>query len=47
MTTEAEADIAGLKRIGSIVSRVLQEILAAAEPGMTMREQVRGGSAGR
>ncbi len=38
MTIETEDDVAGLKRIGSIVSHVLQEMLAAAEPGMTTRE---------
>lgn len=38
MTIETEADIAGLKRIGRIVSTVLHEMLDAAEPGMTTRE---------
>jgi len=38
MTIETEDDVAGLKRIGSIVSYVLQEMLNAAEPGMTTRE---------
>jgi methionyl aminopeptidase len=38
MTIETEADIAGLKRIGRIVSTVLHEMLNAAEPGMTTRE---------
>ena len=30
--------MAGLKRVGGIVSRVLQQMLDAAEPGMTTRE---------
>lgn len=38
MTIETEADVAALKRIGSIVSYVLQQMLEAAEPGMTTRE---------
>lgn len=38
MTIESQADIEGLQRIGSIVSRVLGEMLKAAEPGMTTRE---------
>lgn len=38
MTIETEDDVAALKRIGSIVSRVLHEMLDAAEPGMTTRE---------
>ncbi|MDM4768758.1 type I methionyl aminopeptidase [Solimonas sp. SE-A11] len=38
MTIESEHDIAGLRRIGSIVSQVLQRMLEAAEPGMTTRE---------
>jgi methionyl aminopeptidase len=38
MTIETEDDVAGLKRIGTIVSYVLQEMLDAAEPGMTTRE---------
>ena len=38
MTIETEDDVTALKRIGSIVSCVLQEMLAAAEPGMTTRE---------
>lgn len=38
MTIESEDDVAGLKRIGRIVSSVLQEMLDAAEPGMTTRE---------
>ena len=38
MTIETENDVAALKRIGRIVSHVLQEMLDAAEPGMTTRE---------
>lgn len=38
MTIETEDDVAGLKRIGRIVSSVLQQMLDAAEPGMTTRE---------
>jgi methionyl aminopeptidase len=38
MTIETDADIAGLRRIGRIVSYVLHEMLDAAEPGMTTRE---------
>jgi methionyl aminopeptidase len=38
MTVETEDDVAALKRIGRIVSYVLQEMLDAAEPGMTTRE---------
>jgi len=38
MTIETQEDIAGLKRIGHIVSMVLQRMLDAAEPGMTTRE---------
>ncbi len=38
MTIETEEDIAALKRIGKIVSRVLHEMLTAAEPGMTTLE---------
>ena len=38
MTIENEDDVAALKRIGKIVSQVLQEMLDAAEPGMTTRE---------
>lgn len=38
MTIETEDDVSGLKRIGRIVSCVLDEMLAAAEPGMTTRE---------
>ncbi len=38
MTIENENDIAGLKRIGAIVSRVLQSMLDAVEPGMTTTE---------
>ena len=38
MTIESEEDVAALKRIGSIVSYVLQKMLEAAEPGMTTLE---------
>ena len=38
MTIETEDDVVALKRIGRIVSAVLQEMLDAAEPGMTTRE---------
>lgn len=38
MTIESEDDVAGLKRIGRIVSLVLHELLETAEPGMTTLE---------
>lgn len=38
MTIETEEDVVALKRIGRIVSSVLQQMLDAAEPGMTTRE---------
>ncbi len=38
MTIENQADVEGLRRIGSIVSLVLDEMLKAAQPGMTTRE---------
>ena len=38
MTIESEDDVLALKRIGRIVSYVLQEMLDAAEPGMTTRD---------
>ena len=38
MTIETEDDVVALRRIGRIVSCVLQEMLDAAEPGMTTRE---------
>ncbi|WP_291270935.1 type I methionyl aminopeptidase [Geothrix sp.] len=38
MSIETEEDVIALKRIGKIVSFVLQEMLEAAEPGMTTRE---------
>ncbi len=38
MTIETDDDVIALKRIGNIVSYVLQEMLDAAEPGMTTRE---------
>jgi len=38
MTIETEDDVTALKRIGRIVSQVLERMLASAEPGMTTRE---------
>lgn len=38
MTIETQDDVDALKRIGKIVSFVLQKMLDAAEPGMTTRE---------
>jgi methionyl aminopeptidase len=38
MTIQTQDDVVALKRIGKIVSHVLQEMLDAAEPGMTTRE---------
>lgn len=38
MTIETEDDVVALKRIGRIVSCVLEQMLGAAEPGMTTRE---------
>lgn len=38
MTIETQDDIVGLKRIGQVVSLVLQRMHDAAEPGMTTRE---------
>jgi methionyl aminopeptidase len=38
MTIETDEDVAALKRIGSIVSSVLQQMLEATEPGMTTLE---------
>lgn len=38
MTIETEDDVVALRRIGSIVSHVLHEMLDAAEPGMTTRQ---------
>lgn len=38
MTIETQDDVVALQRIGKIVSFVLQEMLDAAEPGMTTRE---------
>jgi methionyl aminopeptidase len=38
MTIETEDDVTALKRIGRIVSSVLQQMLDAAEPGMTTLE---------
>lgn len=38
MTIDSPHDIAGLKRVGQVVSFVLREMLGAMEPGMTTRE---------
>jgi methionyl aminopeptidase len=38
MTIETDDDVVALKRIGKIVSSVLQQMLDSAEPGMTTRE---------
>lgn len=38
MTIETQDDIAGLKRIGKVVSVVLRKMLDSVEPGMTTRE---------
>ena len=38
MTIESQRDIDGLRRVGSVVARVLQEMLASLEPGMTTAE---------
>lgn len=38
MTVETQDDVVALRRIGSIVSKTLQRMLDAAEPGMTTRE---------
>ena len=38
MTIETQDDVAALKRIGRIVSLVLQQMLDAARPGMTTRD---------
>jgi methionyl aminopeptidase len=38
MTIETQDDVTGLQRIGRVVSRVLQQMLDAAEPGMSTRE---------
>lgn len=38
MTIETQDDVVALKRIGRIVSLILQNMLDAAEPGMTTRE---------
>ena len=37
MTIETQDDVAALKSIGGIVSRILQRMLDAAKPGMTTR----------
>lgn len=38
MTIETQDDVVALQRVGKIVSHVLQQMLDAAEPGMTTRE---------
>jgi methionyl aminopeptidase len=38
MTIETQDDVVALQRIGRIVSLTLQQMLAAAQPGMTTRE---------
>lgn len=38
MTIESESDLEGLRRIGRIVSKILQDMLDAIEPGMTTAE---------
>jgi methionyl aminopeptidase len=38
MTIDGDADIRGLQQVGGIVARVLRDMLAAIEPGMTTRE---------
>src|SRR5882724_9875382 len=38
MTIETQADIEGLKRVGSIVASVLRTMLDRIEPGMTTSE---------
>lgn len=38
MTIESDRDVLALKRVGAIVSDVLNEMLRALEPGMTTRE---------
>lgn len=38
MTIESQADVDALQRVGSIVSRVLERMLGALEPGMTTAE---------
>jgi methionyl aminopeptidase len=38
MTIETQDDVVALRRIGRIVSKTLQQMLEAAEPGMTTRE---------
>lgn len=44
MTIESENDVAGLRRIGAVVSKVLARMLAALEPGMTTAELDRLGA---
>ncbi len=38
MTVESKSDIIALKHIGKIVSRILQEMLSTAKPGMSTQE---------
>jgi methionyl aminopeptidase len=38
MTIETEDDVVALQRVGRVVATVLQQMLAAAEPGMTTRD---------
>lgn len=38
MTIQDDNDIRGLQRVGSVVARVLDQMLAAAQPGMTTAE---------
>lgn len=38
MTIETEADVEGLRKVGRVVSLVLERMLGAAEPGMTTGE---------
>jgi len=38
MTIETQSDVAGLKRVGAVVSRVLKAMLDSIEPGMTTAE---------
>jgi methionyl aminopeptidase len=38
MTIESQSDVAGLKRVGAVVSHVLKAMLDSIEPGMTTAE---------
>jgi len=38
MTVEHEHELEGLRRIGALVAQILNEMLGAAEPGMTTKE---------